>query len=80
MASRCSFGARSDLKCSLLLGDNLGGLSDGSGSALSVDHDLEAREIAKVSTGLSLGKLNSEGSLGPLGGKTGFLGGLHESA
>ena len=80
MASRCSFGARSDLKGSLLLGDGLGGLSDGGRSALSVDHNLEALQVVQVGAGLSLGELHCEGGLGPLSGETSLLGGLEEGA
>ena len=70
----------SDAKCSLLLGDALGGLSDGNGAALSVDHDLEALEIAEVGAGVSLGELLGEGGLSPLSRETGSLDSLHESA
>ena len=80
MATRCSFSARSDPKGSLLLGDDLGGLSDGGRSALSVDHDLEALEVVQVGAGLSLGELDCEGGLGPLSGETSLLGGFEEGA
>ena len=58
--------AMGDWNCSLLLGDGLGGLADGSSSGLSVDHDLEALEVAQVGAGLFRGELLGEGHGVPL--------------
>ena len=78
--ARCSVHARSDAGCSLLLGDDLDLLSDGEAPLSSVDHDLEALEVSQVGTGLSLGQLLGEGSLGPLGSEASLLGVLGKGA
>ena len=64
---RCSVNAWSDVACSLLLGDNLNLLSDGEGSLLPVDHDLEALKVGEVLASGSLGELLRDGHGGPLG-------------
>jgi len=78
--SRCSVIAKSDWDGSLLLGDHLHLLADGEGSLLSVDHNLEALEVGKVSAKASLGQFLGNGGRGPLGGEIDFLAGSEESA
>lgn len=70
----------SDLEGSLLLPDGLEGLLDGGSALLPVDHNLEALEIGKTSTGLPLGELLGQGVGSPLGLDLGSLGGLKEGA
>ena len=63
---------------SLLLGDNLNLLSDGEGSLLASNHSLEALNVGKVGTGLSLSELFGDGHLGPLSSESSLLGSLDE--
>ena len=62
------------------LRDDLNLLSDGEGSLLSVDHDLEALEIAEVGTGVSLNQLLCNGGSSPLCCETFLSGNLNEGA
>ena len=77
---RCSVNAWSDVACSLLLGDDLNLLSDGEGSLLPVDHDLEALKVGEVLASGSLGELLRDGHGGPLGGQTLLLHNLAKCA